>query len=794
MPLAYANLHMNGVLVIDAMEQSADGGVLVAGNVRGSAEIDPNGSGALLVSNSNPQGGAASQKTGFVGKYDADGVLVWASRIGSTGANLSATIYSTAHEIKTDGGGNIYVGGFYQGDKVLQIGQPFDPDADSDVNLRRLFLSKFSPSGELLFEFLITGSTAVGFSTESPIDPSFNGMNTRRPFFDVDETGNIALVANILQVSGTNAPHVVTGPDFNWTYFTPINTGNYSIFMQMDASGTVQKKGIFNTTMIPTNIEVADGEAYISAQLIGATSSFYNLYFKHDGFVTFALQPSGFLTLPNQTFVSPDHHGSSDPILLMPFQSRESHAIIRSHPDETGFDLFRISNTQMSLGVSTFTRYYNQTLIRPDGIYFMGNINGAASTDPFEVSLNNVVYDNLELNIQGVPVDRSSFVIKLNRDMDVVLAKSYYDLSVPTVNFGQSATLINRLAHMDMVRGRLAVYGAHSFDSRLALATDSTALFSATFSQNRNPFIAFVDTATLGIREVWNFEEHGRFGFPQAMSAANNDLQFWVAIGYRDSLNIGGPGAPEIVEASPLGIQILNEAVVLVRYSSLPGIYLGADTVACEELLLDAGADYDTYLWSNGETTQSINITESGTYSVTGENAEGSGQSNAIQVVIENAPTAEFGYVYDDPSVFFAGTDGPTASYAWQFGDGTFGTGQFVTKAYFVEGEFQVTLLVGNTCGQAETSQTILAGPVSTINEHRADALLYPNPASDQVNLRMDAGHVLRTRVLDLQGRQIAHRAGNWQHWNLSNLAPGMYIFVLETDLGQQSFLLEKVK
>ena len=44
---------------------------------------------------------------------------------------------------------------------------------------------------------------------------------------------------------------------------------------------------------------------------------------------------------------------------------------------------------------------------------------------------------------------------------------------------------------------------------------------------------------------------------------------------------------------------------------------LGEDITKCDEsVTLDAGEGYDSYLWSNGETTQSIEVSESGDYSV----------------------------------------------------------------------------------------------------------------------------------------------------------------------------------
>ena len=44
---------------------------------------------------------------------------------------------------------------------------------------------------------------------------------------------------------------------------------------------------------------------------------------------------------------------------------------------------------------------------------------------------------------------------------------------------------------------------------------------------------------------------------------------------------------------------------------------LGEDITTCEEeITLDSGEGYDSYEWSTGETSQTIIVTESGSYSV----------------------------------------------------------------------------------------------------------------------------------------------------------------------------------
>ena len=46
-------------------------------------------------------------------------------------------------------------------------------------------------------------------------------------------------------------------------------------------------------------------------------------------------------------------------------------------------------------------------------------------------------------------------------------------------------------------------------------------------------------------------------------------------------------------------------------------VNLGDDFSTCEEsIILDAGSNYDSYLWSTGETTQAIEVSEPGNYNV----------------------------------------------------------------------------------------------------------------------------------------------------------------------------------
>lgn len=66
-----------------------------------------------------------------------------------------------------------------------------------------------------------------------------------------------------------------------------------------------------------------------------------------------------------------------------------------------------------------------------------------------------------------------------------------------------------------------------------------------------------------------------------------------------------------------------DSAVLLqVNVVTKKDISLGSDRVVCDEndfpIVLDAGSGFNSYLWSNGEITQTLQVTKPGEYSVTG--------------------------------------------------------------------------------------------------------------------------------------------------------------------------------
>ena len=76
---------------------------------------------------------------------------------------------------------------------------------------------------------------------------------------------------------------------------------------------------------------------------------------------------------------------------------------------------------------------------------------------------------------------------------------------------------------------------------------------------------------------------------------------------------------------------------VVVTINPLPTIDLGADTTlicAGTSETLDAGTGFDSYLWSDGSTAQTLSANSAGTYSVTATDANGCTASDSMVIEI----------------------------------------------------------------------------------------------------------------------------------------------------------------
>ncbi len=238
-------------------------------------------------------------------------------------------------------------------------------------------------------------------------------------------------------------------------------------------------------------------------------------------------------------------------------------------------------------------------------------------------------------------------------------------------------------------------------------------------------------------------------------------------------------------------------------------VYLGEDTTLCSgsTLTLDPGANPGaTYSWNTGATTQTIDVTTSGIYSVTITNGACS-NTDEIVVSFVALPTVD-GIIVTGLSPefsFAAGNPQNVISYSWDFGDG-FGTSTVLSPNYiYTPGTspqtYTVTLVVTNDCGSDTVTTTVTVMPSTGINDMEAagNALkLYPNPANHTVTLQNESGykmkHITITNVLGQQLLTIPGENNDRQVISLSGLPSGMYQVIVEFEEGRAARKLEVVQ
>jgi hypothetical protein len=138
-----------------------------------------------------------------------------------------------------------------------------------------------------------------------------------------------------------------------------------------------------------------------------------------------------------------------------------------------------------------------------------------------------------------------------------------------------------------------------------------------------------------------------------------------------------------------------------IRVVKKPVINLGADTTICvgTAVILDAGAGFSSYSWSNGPATRINNVSTPGTYTATVTNASGCASSDAIVVSNKALPLLNLGAdtsICTGNSLVLNATTG-MSSYQWSNG----GSGSSISVS--TAGSYWARVTAANGCSKYDT-------------------------------------------------------------------------------------------
>ncbi len=216
-----------------------------------------------------------------------------------------------------------------------------------------------------------------------------------------------------------------------------------------------------------------------------------------------------------------------------------------------------------------------------------------------------------------------------------------------------------------------------------------------------------------------------------------------------------------------------------------------------------------SWLWDfgDGNTSTQQNPTHTyanvGTYTVclTATNACGSDSSCTSVAITCVSPTADFTFTENGGTVVFTdnSADNPT-SWLWDLGDGNTSTQQNPTHTYTSAGAFTVCLIATNNCGTDSTCMVV--NSTVGINDVNLEEIVsvYPNPASDQVQISIDPvnGSTLVSVTLKNElGQILETRKGNLEtlvQLDVTGLSGGVYYVEIAFENGMVTRPIQVIK
>ncbi len=355
-----------------------------------------------------------------------------------------------------------------------------------------------------------------------------------------------------------------------------------------------------------------------------------------------------------------------------------------------------------------------------------------------------------------------------------------------------TASTGNALSWYDVATGGTALAGAPT-PSTSAPGTYTYYVSQKNANGDESPRVAIVVTVnaqpatpTISANGATTFCTGGSVDLTSSSSTAN----VWSsASGFATTptITVTSSGSYSVTVTDANGCSATSSiTTVNVSNAPTPTVTSSATQACSGEVVTLTSTAADSYAWSNGATTQSINVTASGNYSVVTTNADacaGVGTSNTVNVTFTTTPTASGSFSTTGNVVTFSNSSTGASSYSWDFGDFTNSSASAPVHAYAVNGTYQVVLTaINGNCTDTTTFNVAITASVEELMGI-SNLIVYPNPTSDEVfvNFENQNGNAISIELVDQLGRVIYtseefNSTGfNTIELNLANVSDGMY-------------------
>ncbi len=267
----------------------------------------------------------------------------------------------------------------------------------------------------------------------------------------------------------------------------------------------------------------------------------------------------------------------------------------------------------------------------------------------------------------------------------------------------------------------------------------------------------------------------------------------WSTNATTQAITVSASGSYSVTVTDNNGCSATSTATTVnVSNAPAPTVTASATQACSGEVVTLTSSTADSYVWSNGATTQSIQVTATGDYSVATTNTDacnGVGTSNTVNVTFTATPTAAGSFTVNGNVVTFTNSSTGASSYSWDFGDFTNSSASAPVHAYAVNGDYQVVLTaINGNCSDTSIFNVSITLSVEELMGI-ANVVVYPNPTSDEVFVSFDNqnGNAMQVELVDQLGRvvysenEIQQIGFNKIGLNLSKISDGMYSVLLHS-------------
>lgn len=240
----------------------------------------------------------------------------------------------------------------------------------------------------------------------------------------------------------------------------------------------------------------------------------------------------------------------------------------------------------------------------------------------------------------------------------------------------------------------------------------------------------------------------------------------------------------------------IGHDTIAITIHTLPIVNLGNDTAICEGsiLILNAGNAGAVYNWDNASANQTRDVNAAGSYSVTVTDVNGCSNADTVVVSAIPPPSGTINVADNGNGSYTYTVDNAqqVTSSGWNFGDGQTASGSPANHTYATNGNYTVSLILVNECGDSVTvTRSLNVTGVVGIDKLALDQTqlsLYPNPARTVLNIvNKSSLSMHQVTAYNLLGQLVYRSAAtnpDRHEINISSLASGVYTLKIEIGKG----------